>query len=377
MSERYIGIMSGTSLDGIDCALVEISKEAEMKHDVPQLLGHISVEIPTPIKQRLLSLSLNQNTTIQQVGELDHLLGKLYADAVNRLLEKYQLESCDIRAIGNHGQTVFHQPQGATPFTTQLGDANLIVALTGITTVADFRRLDMAFGGQGAPLVPAFHQQLFGSADSSVVVLNIGGISNISVIPPRTQESKKVVGYDTGPGNMLLDAWVQSRLGQQYDQDAKLARQGQIHTKLLEQLLQEDYFSAAYPKSTGREHFNLDWLESKLTTPISNHDMLATLVELTAITVSQAIMNHQSGPAPRLLLCGGGSRNPLLVERITAQLEDWHVTTTDEFGISSEFMEAMAFAWLAYRKIHNLPSNLPDVTGASRPVSLGVIYSAN
>ncbi len=369
----YIGVMSGTSLDGIDTALVEISeKEAKL------LFGD-SFPIPKAIKQAVLDIALGQNTTLIDVGELDRALGQLYSDAVLQLLSRANVKASEITAIGNHGQTVFHQPDGASPFTMQLGDANIISVRTGITTVADFRRKDIALGGQGAPLVPAFHRTIFEPQDSSIVVLNIGGIANISVLIPDTP----TLGYDTGPGNMLLDAWYakhkSTQTGLDYDKDGLFATSGKVIPELLTILCNNQYFSLAAPKSTGRELFNLPWLISKLDhieTPLSPEDVQATLAEFTAVTIADEVRKYQHGAQPQLLVCGGGSKNPLLMNRLTELLADWQVATTDAKGISSDYMEAIAFAWLAYRRINHLPSNLPEVTGASRPASLGVIYSA-
>ncbi|MGO1297306.1 MAG: anhydro-N-acetylmuramic acid kinase, partial [Vibrio sp.] len=253
-----------------------------------------------------------------------------------------------------------------------LGDANLIAIKTGITTVADFRRKDLALGGQGAPLVPAFHQCLFGQRDSTTVVANIGGIANISVLHPQT-----TLGYDTGPGNMLMDAWCLRHQGIHYDADAQWAKTGQVIPALLEQLKQDRYFAMPAPKSTGREYFHLDWLQPFLSSQYAPEDVQTTLCELTAQTLADAVAQYRFGVTPHLYVCGGGANNPLLLERLAIALPDWSVTTTSQQEIDSDFMEAMAFAWLAQRRIHNLPSNLPNVTGACRPTSLGVIYTAD
>lgn len=366
--ELYIGIMSGTSLDGIDAALVEIV-DGQV-----QLIDSQDSPIPPTIKQRVLDICLGQQTDLQQIGALDHQLGHLYADAVMALLKKTGHAPEQVAAIGNHGQTVFHQPNGNTPFTTQLGDANIIATRTGITTIADFRRKDMALGGQGAPLVPAFHHALFESQEASTVVLNIGGIANISVL----DRNQSVVGYDTGPGNMLMDAWCAKHRGQPYDKDALFAHQGNVDTTLLAALLQEPYLAEKAPKSTGRELFNLPWLEAILDSHnCSVEDVQRTLCEYTAQTICNEVEQYTHGEQPQLLVCGGGANNPLLMSRLKALLPAWAVSSTDSQGVDSQNMEAMAFAWLAYRRIHNLPSNLPEVTGASRSASLGVMYFAD
>ncbi|MDQ2165866.1 anhydro-N-acetylmuramic acid kinase [Vibrio sp. V05_P4A8T149] len=363
--ERYIGVMSGTSMDGVDTALVE------MDGNQIRLLAHADFPMPEDLKQRLLNVCIGQSTNVQEIGELDHLLGHLFADAVIALLAQSGYQACDIRAIGCHGQTVFHQPNGNTPFTMQLGDANIISNKTGIDTVADFRRKDMALGGQGAPLVPAFHDTIFKSTDSSVVVLNIGGIANISVLRPQ----QKVLGYDTGPGNILMDAWCFEQTGHKFDDNGMWARSGKVHQPLLERLNQEPYLALNAPKSTGRELFNLPWLQQILAEfSLAAEDVQRTLCEYTALTIATQVAHYQCGPAPELLLCGGGARNPLLVERLQAHLAHWRIMPTSDKGVDSDYMEAMAFAWLAQRRLHNLPSNLPEVTGASALASLGVVY---
>ncbi|MDA9557514.1 anhydro-N-acetylmuramic acid kinase [Vibrio sp.] len=366
-NELYIGVMSGTSMDAVDTALVSFH------HNQVQLIAHDDYPMPQELKDRLLNMCLGQATNLLELGEVDYLLGHLFADAVNALIEKSGVKASDIRAIGNHGQTVFHQPTGAAPFTMQLGDANIIAAKTGIDTIADFRRKDMALGGQGAPLVPAFHQTLFQSDDSSVVILNIGGIANISVLRPN----EKVLGYDTGPGNMLMDAFGERHTGQKFDKDAEFARQGHLDHDLLTHLLKEPYLATPAPKSTGRELFNMPWLDAQLASfDCEAKDIQRTLCEYTAITIANEVKRFHVGSTPELLVCGGGVRNPLLMERLQAHLVDWSIADTKERGVDSDYMEAIAFAWLAQRRIHNLPSNSPEVTGASQAVSLGVIYPA-
>lgn len=366
--ELYIGVMSGTSMDGVDTALVSF------EGNQPLLIAHDEFPMPNALKQRLLDVCIGQPTNLIEIGELDHQLGHLFADAVNQLLDKSGYRAEQIRAIGNHGQTVYHQPKGTTPFTMQLGDANIIAAKTNIDTIADFRRKDMALGGQGAPLVPAFHQTIFHSDDSSVVVLNIGGIANVSVIRP----AQKVLGYDTGPGNMLMDSWCLRHTGSKYDKDAALANKGKVSHELLQQLMSESYLAQPAPKSTGRELFNLPWLDNQLSPfNLPAEDVQRTLCEFTAQTIANEVERYASGPRPELLVCGGGARNPLIMERLAALLPSWTVAPTIDKGVDNDYMEAMAFAWLAYRRVHNLPSNLPEVTGASNLASLGVMYFAD
>ncbi len=367
--ELYIGVMSGTSMDGVDTALVSISGNKI------SLIAHGEHPMPNSLKQSLLNVCIGQATDLKAIGEIDHQLGHLFADAVLDLLERSGYSAKDITAVGNHGQTVFHQPTGSSPFTMQLGDANVIATKTGIQTIADFRRKDMALGGQGAPLVPAFHHTIFKASSSSVIVLNIGGIANISVLRPN----HPVLGYDTGPGNMLMDAWVDKHLNQKFDRDAQFAKQGSTHEPLLEQLLRNAYFEQRPPKSTGRELFNLPWLEKQLSqfTHLSPEDVQCTLCEFTATTIANEVNRYHLGTEPELLVCGGGACNPLIMERLTRLLPNWNVASTDSKGVSADYMEAMAFAWLAQRRIHNLPSNLPEVTGASKLASLGVLYYAD
>lgn len=365
--QRFVGVMSGTSMDGVDTVLVEI------ENNQIRLLNSLDFPFPDQLKQRLLNICLGQPTNLAEVGELDHLLGHLFADAVNALLKHANCPAESVTAIGNHGQTVYHRPDGDAPFTMQIGDANIIAAKTGIDTVADFRRKDMALGGQGAPLVPAFHHSIFATRESSVVVLNIGGIANISVLRPN----QPVIGYDTGPGNMLMDAWCSIHRGSKYDKDAQFAREGVVVPELLTQLMTEPYLLRSAPKSTGRELFNLPWLEQQLETmTLTSQDVQRTLCEYTTVTIANEVERYSVGDKPELLVCGGGAYNPLLMERLTELLPQWCVLTTDQRGVDSNNMEAMAFAWLAQRRIHNLPSNLPEVTGASQLASLGVLYPA-
>ncbi len=367
--ELYIGVMSGTSMDGVDTALVSIEDTRIT------LLAHDEFPMPEDIKARLLDVCIGQKTDLIAIGELDHQLGHLFADAVLQLLDKSGTPASSVTAIGNHGQTVFHQPTGDSPFTMQLGDANIIAAKTQIQTVADFRRKDMALGGQGAPLVPAFHHTIFHPQDSSVVVLNIGGISNISVLRPN----HPTLGYDTGPGNMLMDAWVDKHTGGKFDRDAQFALKGQLNQALLEQLLNESYLSQMPPKSTGRELFNLPWLEQQLTKfkDLAAENVQRTLCEYTALTIANEVGTYRLGDQPALYVCGGGTRNPLLMKRLSELLPSWEVESTTSKGVDADYMEAMAFAWLAQRHVHQLPSNLPEVTAASRPASLGVLYRAD
>ncbi|KEY58013.1 anhydro-N-acetylmuramic acid kinase [Serratia sp. DD3] len=363
-SGRYIGVMSGTSLDGVDVVLAAIDE-----HTVAQQAIY-SHPMPMQLKQDILGMCQGQKTTLSAVGRLDAQLGILFGEAVLGLLKQTDIKADEITAIGCHGQTVWHEPEGETRFSMQLGDNNRVSALTNITTVGDFRRRDMAYGGQGAPLVPAFHQALLAHPTERRMVLNIGGIANLSLLLPGVP----VRGFDTGPGNILLDAWVWRHHSQPYDKDAVWAMEGRICLPLLQQMLADPYFYLAAPKSTGREYFNISWLEEQLVRlpDLAPVDVMTTLIELTAMTICEQVL--LAGGCERLLVCGGGARNPLLMARMSALLPGIEVATTDNFGVSGDAMEALAFAWLAFRTLSGQPGNLPSVTGASCETLLGGIY---
>ena len=366
-SGRFIGVMSGTSLDGVDVVLAAIDD-----HVVAQQAS-LSYPVPLALKEAILAICQGQQLTLSQYGQLDTRLGHLFADAVLALMQQERLSANDVVAIGCHGQTVWHEPAGAAPHTLQIGDNNIIAARTGVTVVGDFRRRDIALGGQGAPLVPAFHHALLAHPVERRIVLNIGGIANLSLLFP----GQPVKGHDTGPGNMLMDAWIWRQRGKPYDKDAEWASSGKVVLPLLQDMLSDPWFALPAPKSTGREYFNYGWLERQLARypALAGQDVMATLTELTAVTISeQALL---SGGCERLLVCGGGSRNPLLMARLACLLPGTEVTTTDEAGVSGDDMEALAFAWLAWRTLEGLPGNLPAVTGASAPTILGAIFPAN
>lgn len=366
-SGRYVGVMSGTSLDGVDVVLAIIDENRVAQ------LASLSWPIPHTLKEAVLAVCQGQQLTLSQFGQLDTRLGCLFADAVLALMKQENLRPEDIVAIGCHGQTVWHEPQGDAPHTLQIGDNNQIVARTGVTVVGDFRRRDVALGGQGAPLVPAFHHALLAHPTEKRMVLNIGGIANISMLFPGAP----VRGYDTGPGNMLMDAWIWRQCGKPYDKDAQWASSGSVILPLLQQMLSDPYFSAPAPKSTGREYFNYGWLERHLANfpGVKAQDVQATLAELTAVTIAEQIL--LCGGCERVLVCGGGGRNPLVMSRLSSLLPGTEVTTTDKAGISGDDMEALAFAWLAWRTLNGLPGNLPSVTGAANATVLGAIFPAN
>lgn len=367
----FIGVMSGTSLDGIDIALTTLSKTGEF-----QLITAQTFPFPETLYRKLQLLIINQASKLQELGEIDIALGHLIALSINKLLAAQKLDAQDITAIGSHGQTIFHSPVGEFPFSMQIGDASLIAQITGITTIADFRQRDIAAGGQGAPLVPAFHQSLFSTPNEHRVIVNIGGISNITLLPASSDEP--VIGFDTGPGNVLLDYWTKRHLNQPYDHSGEWAASGKCNNEILKQLLDEAYFKQAVPKSTGRELFNQQWYETKLAgykQEISPADIQATLTELTAQTIAQDITTYAKSNSS-VFICGGGAHNNHLMSRLQALVGDKKVATTAALGLHPDWVEASAFAWLAYRTINKQTGNLPSVTGARHAVVLGAIYPA-
>jgi len=363
----YIGLMSGTSLDAVDAALVNFSD------DTVRLIKAINFPLPTVLRETLKTLCTPGDNEIEQLGLADIQLASVFAEAVTQLLKESDIEATQVQAIGSHGQTLRHRPKNGSAFTLQIGDPNTLAELTGITTVADFRRRDMAVGGQGAPLAPAFHAAMFGSHSQPRVILNIGGIANVTLLAAAKNIT---TGFDTGPGNGLMDAWVQRHLQQAYDDNGQWAASGTINQLLLDTLLQDDFFQRTPPKSTGREHFNLAWLDTQLVNvarPVDPADVQATLSELTAVSIQQAVT--QTAPqTTQIVVCGGGSRNADLMSRLGQKFTTASVITTDELGLSAEWVEAVAFAWLARETLAHRPGNLPAVTGAKRPVILGGIY---
>lgn len=367
--QLYIGLMSGTSADAIDAALVDLQS-------TPQLIAQHTLPLPLKTRQQIHGLSLPDDNEIDRMGALDVDMGKLFAQASLELLSKASVSAAQITAIGSHGQTIRHRPprspQGT--FTLQIGDPNLIAELTGITTVADFRRRDMAAGGQGAPLVPAFHRAIFHAQDKDRVIVNIGGMANITWLPAQGQ----VLGFDTGPGNVLMDTWIAEHLGKSYDQHGAWAASGKTCTTLLTDLLSASYFKMAAPKSTGRESFNRTWLNQslrKLASTLAPADVQATLLELTAITIADSINSLSQAPK-EIFICGGGAYNKVLMQRLGTLLPSDTIASTAVLGVDPQWIEAMAFAWLAQQTIDHKPGNLCEVTGAKREVILGGVYYA-
>lgn len=366
MTDYYIGLISGTSMDGIDAVLASfsdgsVSLHARHAHAYPDELRSL---LQTAVEEPA-------DCGLDQLGELDRWTGECFRDAALALLKKSGKDKTDVAAIGSHGQTLRHQPNAAHAFSLQIGDAATIATGTGIVTVADFRRADIAAGGQGAPLTPAFHAWLFRSHEAPSVVLNIGGIANVTMLPVT---DAPVIGFDTGPGNILLDAWISAQLGRPYDDDGQWSASGTVVDRLLIDIAADDYFGLAPPKSTGFEYFNLDWLRRF---DIDNHDpadVQATLCELSAVTISAAIRDNAPSTG-NVYICGGGVHNADLVQRIRRNLPETSVSTTQAVGLDPDWVEAAAFAWLAMRTMSRQSGNLPSVTGASRKVALGAIHS--
>lgn len=364
MSELYIGLMSGTSADGIDAALVDFSQPQ------PNVMATHYESYSASLRQKILALCQKGEDEIQRLGELDIMLGQQFAHAVKALLHKESIPAHRIKAIGSHGQTIRHAP---AHFTLQIGDPNIIAVETGITTVADFRRKDIALAGQGAPLVPAFHHYALFSPQINRAIVNIGGIANVTLLPQTTPTS--IVGFDTGPGNVLIDAWVHQHRQTLHDAEGAWAAQGNVHPELLTQLLADDYFQLAPPKSTGREYFNLPWLQNYLHSfkhcaPV---DVQATLVELTARSIIAAVQKYLSHG--EILVCGGGTHNVFLMNRLQSLAHPvFSLASTQKYGVNPDWVEATAFAWLARQTLNRQPGNLPCVTGAKYAVTLGGIY---
>ena len=360
--------MSGTSTDAVDAALVDISSDAL------EILDYRQYPLAADLQQALRNMG--RSSPIEEMAELDVLVGQHFGQAALALLKANDLRSQQIRAIGSHGQTIMHLP-GATPARTlQIGDPNQIVGLTGITTVADFRRADMTAGGQGAPLAPAFHAWRFRSALSNRIVLNIGGIANITILPAA--RTHQVQGFDTGPGNTLMDAWIQQCLNHNFDELGRWAASGKVQEDLIKLMLADNYFSSPYPKSTGKDDFNLAWLASlteKTGRTYRKEDIQATLLELTAASIAYAISAY-APETVEVLTCGGGIHNPVLMQRLQALLPGVAIKSTGDYGINPDAVEALTFAWLARQRLENIPANMPSVTGAIRPAILGAIYEA-
>lgn len=365
-SPYYIGLMSGTSMDAVDTAVVNFSKSR------PRLIAY--EQYPIDPDTRTSIRSINTKSTIEDVSKQDYLIGELFASAVNRILSEQGIAPNDVAAVGCHGQTILHLPDDQYPRTLQIGDPNLIAERTGIATTADFRRMDMAAGGQGAPLAPSFHDQVFRKPGLNRVILNIGGIANVSMLPANPSVS--VSGFDTGPGNGLMDDWCQMHLGHEMDVDSKWANSGEPIDSLLSAMLNDEYFSMVPPKSSGRDYFNLDWIQARIAETgleVKSEDVQATLFELTRINICDAIQGYLAD-ADEIYVCGGGAHNQRLMKSIQKTLAGKLVADTHSLGIDPDAVEAVTFAWLAKCRLEEINGNSPSVTGAKANCILGGLY---
>lgn len=362
--ELFIGVLSGTSVDAVDAALVRFGARVELvaRHTLPY---------PPALRAELLALAVPGANEIDRLGSADVSVGRHFARAVNELLALAGPERGAVVAIGSHGQTVRHRPHAAVPFTLQVGDPNVIAAETGLPVAADFRRKDLALGGQGAPLVPAFHDAIFRRPREARVVVNIGGIANVTLLP--ADPDAPVLGYDTGPGNTLLDAWCRQQLGAPLDRDGAFAARGRVDESLLRTLLADEFFARAAPKSTGPEYFSPAWLEARVG-GIEPADVQATLVALTAQSIAAAVGTRSGFEHAEVFVCGGGAKNPVLMRVIAERLPRCRVQTTAALGVDPGWVEAMAFAWLARQRMHGGAGNCPAVTGAARGAVLGGVW---
>ena len=355
------GLMSGTSLDGVDAVLVDFSENS------PRTLATFWLPYPAEIRRQALQLQNAQDDEIRSAALLANELARCYAEAVRQVLAGAGVDTAQVAAIGCHGQTIRHQP--AAGYSIQLNNPALLAELTGIAVVADFRSRDIAAGGQGAPLVPAFHAAVFGDPQQHRVILNLGGIANLTDLNPLLP----VRGFDCGPGNLLMDAWIERHRGQRYDEGGHWAAEGQVLPDLLQRLLAAPFFTTSPPKSCGRDEFNSDWLEARLAGSERPEDVQATLLELTAVSSSAAI-GRWCGSPQEVFVCGGGARNQALMARLQQHLADCRVAGTDFLGQPADWVEAVAFAWLAWRTLNGETGNLAEVTGARGPRILGAIY---
>ena len=364
-SNLYIGLMSGTSLDGIDACLISLDEDDQLL-----LVDTLFTAFPAQLRSDIELVSRKTNDNLHALATLDHALADCYASCVKQLLRQADTDAAKITAIGCHGQTVRHCPDCNPPYSIQLGNPHRLTTHTGITTVADFRQADIAAGGQGAPLAPRFHHFLFAQAGKTTAAVNLGGIANISVL----HADGSISGFDTGPANTLMDQWISQHKNESYDRDATWAGGGKVNQELLERLLAEPWLQLAPPKSTGPERFNLDWLAEKMQGyECAAVDVQRTLCEFSACTIAAAIQAYASD-AGELVLCGGGAHNPLLRQRIDELLPGIQLKMSDAYGITPDWIESVMMAWLAHRALNRLPGNVPAVTGASRELVLGTIY---
>lgn len=364
MTALYVGLMSGTSMDAIDAALVDCYSGQ------PHLVATHSKPWPDEIRQQLLRAQRLGDDEVFGLRELDRTIAEQFADATLELLTIAGTGTDEVIAIGSHGQTIRHRPHAERPFSLQLGSGQRIADLTGIRTVSDFRRADIAAGGEGSPLAPAFHNAVLRSERENRCVVNIGGIANITLLPAYADSA--VTGYDTGPGNNLMDGWISAHRSEPYDRNGDWARSGAIDDGLLARLKADEYFYQPAPKSTGFEYFNQSWLHQFNVDMLAAENVQATLCELTASTIADAILAGDT-KIDRALICGGGVHNHHCMQRLRSYLGDMPVESTENYGVQPDWVEAMAFAWLAQRNLEQEPGNLPSVTGAREAVILGTL----
>ncbi|MFA6138840.1 MAG: anhydro-N-acetylmuramic acid kinase [Sulfurimonas sp.] len=359
MPEKYIGVMSGTSLDGVDVVLCEIDSS------MCRLIASHEYPFDKELKEDVLH-AINAPITLEFIGCLDTRLGELYAQVIQTFIKDKSISPEEVTAIGLHGQTLWHQPNGDFPFSMQLGNPNVLTAKTGISVVCDFRRKDIANGGQGAPFAPVFHKEIFGSLGRKTAVVNIGGMANITFLEGELR------GFDTGVGNVLMDYWIQECKNLPFDKDGEFAACGSVNEELLKSFLSDGYFKKLPPKSTGREYFNATWLSSHLPIfqTISDEDIQRTLLDLTAKSIANEVTKTSTD---LLIVCGGGAKNSFLMQKLQ-EFCKIEVKRSDDFGVSSDFLEAMAFAWLAYKRVNNEKVELSSVTGSKKDSILGGIY---
>lgn len=371
--QLYLGLISGTSADGIDAVLMDFTDDAF------KVISQHSFPYPAEIRKEVLSLAQpalhDGDHRIDRLGHLDHQIGSLFADAARQLCAMAKVDFSQLKAIGSHGQTIRHRPQCKQRFSLQIADPNVIALETGVVTIADFRRMDIAAGGEGAPLVPLFHQALFGNTEVNRVILNLGGIANITWLP---QHQGAVMGFDTGPANALCDYWIEKHKGEAFDNNGEWAASGTVSHELLKHMRADPYFILPAPKSTGREYFDAQWLEQKLkgADRVCAEDVQATLVELSAITIAEQIKRLPDA-CDEVLVCGGGAHNDYLMARLIHHLHDQtEVKPLQNLPVDSDFIEAATFAWLAKQRLDGNKLDYRTVTGATRPVLMGNIFHA-
>lgn len=368
MADKFIGLISGTSMDGIDAVLVAFDRSFI-------LIDQLSQPIPDDLQKRIFQLAHNEQVDLRLLGETDAELGDVFARAADNLLKRNALQAKDIVAIGSHGQTIWHSPDSRYKFTIQIGNPHRIAHATGITTVADFRNRNMVAGGEGAPFAPAFHRAVFSHPQQNRAVLNLGGIANLTYLPASPEQ--KCLGFDSGPASVLMDHWMSKHRNQPFDRDGAWAASGQVNAQLLKKLMQDEYLQRQPPKSTGREHYHMLWLQQQLQgfEQLGAEDVQATLSEFTVQSVKQAI-EHFMDDIQTLIVCGGGAHNLHLMQSLQRALNPLQVDSSERHGLHPDWVEAVAFAWYARQTLAGTAVDLVDITGASRNVILGAIYPA-